>query len=307
MDIFDRDKETDASAEERAESTGNSIEHELHEHFGSVKSATERQSILELTRELARLPLDQAAAALETSAAIAGVSLRASIEFLRAAPEAAQILEAAELRFWGDMGRRVAMGDVETAVSFFIAGVSELKDVPREARPLVFQVCSRQMTLSSTHATETLRWAPNLAKAINNSEIFASVFEIAAEISRRSARHSADFLNATPQVAAALKGLKDNPTVIREALSLASAFAMRAGGIASDAWAALPPAIDGIDAEGTIKLLQHLRRRNHARLAGSLRRLDRTLVDHRGTWQREFGGFRPQQSAVYSRDFRRGR
>jgi len=256
MDIFDRDKETDASAEERAESTGNSIEHELHEHFGSIKSATERQSILELTRELARLPLDQAAAALETSAAIAGVSLRASIEFLRAAPEAAQILEAAELRSWGDMGRRIAMGDVETAVSFFIAGVSELKDVPREARPLVFQVCSRQMTLSSTHATETLRWAPNLAKAINNSEIFASVFEIAAEISRRSARHSADFLNATPQVAAALKGLKDNPTVIREALSLASAFAMRAGGIASDAWAALPPAIDGIDAEGTIKLLQ---------------------------------------------------
>src|SRR6266700_2951568 len=95
----------------------------------SQKVASERQSIIELTRDLARLPLDQAAAAIETSAAIAGVSLRASIEFLRAVPNAAQVLGASELRAWGDMGRRLAMSDVETAVTFFNFGVAELKDL----------------------------------------------------------------------------------------------------------------------------------------------------------------------------------
>lgn len=64
------------------------LESEFHEHLFSAKSASERQSILELTRELARLQMDKTAAALETSAAIAAISLRASIEFLRAAPAA---------------------------------------------------------------------------------------------------------------------------------------------------------------------------------------------------------------------------
>ena len=79
--------------------------------------SAERQSFLELTRQLASLPLDQAAAALETSAAIASISLRAGIEFLRAVPPASQILLAAELKSWGELGRRLAMGDYETAVA----------------------------------------------------------------------------------------------------------------------------------------------------------------------------------------------
>ena len=43
--------------------------------------SAERQSLLELTRSIAGLPLDQAAAVLETSAAVAAISLRAGIEF----------------------------------------------------------------------------------------------------------------------------------------------------------------------------------------------------------------------------------
>ena len=162
---------------------------------------------MELTRDLARLPIDQAAAALETSATIAGVSLRASIEFLRAAPEAAQTLGASELRAWGEMGRRLAMADVETAITFFVAGVNDLRAVPQAARALVFQLCSRQMTLSASIATETLRKVGALAQAIDNPDVLRSVLEIAAEISRRSAKHSADFLAATPQVIDCLDSL----------------------------------------------------------------------------------------------------
>ena len=66
--------------------------------------SAERQSFLELTRSIAGLPLDQAAAILETSAAIAGISLRAGIEFLRAAPAAAHVLQPAEIALVGGDG-----------------------------------------------------------------------------------------------------------------------------------------------------------------------------------------------------------
>src|SRR5215470_6951547 len=97
--------------------------------------SAERQSFLELTRSISNLPLDQTAAVLETSAAIAAISLRAGIEFLRAAPAAAQILQPAELRSWGEMGRRLAMADYETAISFFVEGVEPLRSLAPELRP----------------------------------------------------------------------------------------------------------------------------------------------------------------------------
>ena len=232
-----------------------SVEQEFHEHLHSLKSATERQSILELTRKLARLPLEKSAAALETSASIAGVSLRASIEFLRAAPEAAATLEAAELHSWGELGRRLAMGDAETAISFFVAGVKDLQDLPPELRPLIFQVCLRQITLSSVVAAETFRSAPVLARTINDPRILRSVLEIAAEISRRSAKHSAEFLSATPQVVESLKRFKQTPAVLEQALVLAAEFALRAGGIASDAWTTMPTAIANLDPADAVRLL----------------------------------------------------
>jgi len=220
----------------------------------SQKVASERQSIIELTRDLARLPLDQAAAAIETSAAIAGVSLRASIEFLRAVPEAAPVLAAAELRSWGEIGRRLGMGDVEAAVTFFSAGVNDLNNIPREARPTVFQLCSRQINLSSSVATDTLRKMAALAKTVNSPTALHSVLEIAAEISRRSAKHSADFLEATPRVVDVLNKFEDE-SLTQNALLLASAFATRAGGIASDAWASLPTALKGLAAGDALRLL----------------------------------------------------
>ena len=70
--------------EEPGHGTGEGIDSSFRgEHWNKTPSA-ERQSFLRLTRELASLPLEQSAAALETGAAIAGISLRAGIEFLRA-------------------------------------------------------------------------------------------------------------------------------------------------------------------------------------------------------------------------------
>jgi hypothetical protein len=245
-------EETEAASDAK----GEPLEQAFRERLRSVKSVTERRTLAGLARELGGLPGEAAYTALETSAGVAGVSLRASMEFLRAAPEAARVLEAAELRAWGEIGRRLAMGDVETAVSFFVAGVEELREVPAEARPLIFQICSRQMTLSSSVAVETFRRAPLLALAIKDTAQLCSILEVAAEIARRSAKHSADFLQATPQVVLSLHAFDDESSAVAgAAVALAAAFAARAGGIAADVWAALPEALAGLTTAHALQLL----------------------------------------------------
>ena len=231
-----------------------SFEQELEKQFPSARSADERQSVLELTRGLTRLPLNISSAILETSASIGGISLRAAIEFLRAAPGAAEVLEVAELRAWGEMGRRLAMGDVETAISFLLSGVDDLKSVPRSAHPVLFQVCARQMTLSTTNATDTLRRAPQLSASLDDPLVLFSALEIAAEVARRSAKHSSDFLGATPEVVAALKKFAD-PAVLEQSFQLASAFAFRAGGMAADAWSAIPTALQSLNDKDALRLI----------------------------------------------------
>src|SRR5688572_480056 len=179
---------------------------QIEEHLRSVQNPQERRTIAELLRAVSNLPLEHVRAAIETSASIAGVSLRASIEFLRATPEAAHVLEPAELRAWGELGRRLTTNDVESGISFFSAGTADLARVPAPVRPFVFQVCSRQMILSAAIAAETFRDAPALANAVADAELLRSIYEIAASISRRSAKHSAEFLSATPIVIQGLGG-----------------------------------------------------------------------------------------------------
>ena len=216
--------------------------------------SAERQSFLELTRSITSLPLDQTAAVLETSAAIAGISLRAGIEFLRAAPAAAQILQPAELRSWGEMGRRLAMADYESAISFFAEGVEPIRSVSSELRPAVFALCTRQMVLSTVIGRETLHAVPHLSAEINDNGLLHSILEIAIEIARRSAKHSAEFLNASVPVSREIKNFND-ANVTTAALTLAGAFASRAGGIAADAWAVIPEALAELSTADAIRLL----------------------------------------------------
>jgi hypothetical protein len=241
---------------------GNGSGEELDSTFDDERQSldesrsVERQSFLKLTSEIARLPLEQSAAALETGAAIAGVSLRAGIEFLRAVPAAAEILAAGDLRSWGELGRKLAISDVETAITFFADGVSNLKDLPESVRTSLFQLCSRQITLSTSIAIDTFRNAPTLAQSISSAERLVTVLDVAAEISRRSAKHSAEFLRQTPEVIHGLNKFKSTE-VTQRGIDLASEFAARAGGIAADAWAALPAAVASLNAADALRLLDH--------------------------------------------------
>src|SRR5258705_6205509 len=217
--------------------------------------SAERQSFLELTRRIASLHFDEAAAALEPSAAIASISLRAGIEFLRAAPAAAQILQPPELRSWGEMGRRLAMGDYEAAATFFAEGVAGLRDLPRTLHPPILELCLRQMALSTAVGRETFRIIPALVAEIGDDVLFQSMLDVASEISRRSAKHSADFLKAGVGVSQSLRDFRD-PSVTAKSLELAGAFAVRAGGIAADAWSAIPAAMAQLLPEDAKRLLE---------------------------------------------------
>jgi hypothetical protein len=233
-----------------------SLDEQIEAHLKAVKSPAERRTVAGLLRQLAHLPLDQTRAAIETSAAIAAVSLRASVEFLRVAPDAAQLLEPAELRAWGEIGRRLTMADIDAGVSFFSSGVNDLAKVPSTIRPFVFQVCSRQMILSAATAVETFRHAPALAATVGDAETLRPIYEIAAAIARRSAKHSAEYLNAAPSVVAALSS---NAERINGAIDLVKEFAELAGGIAADAWVSLPAAIDKLDVNQSLRLLKRSR------------------------------------------------
>ena len=242
---------------------------ELDKQLRSVKNPAEHRKITRVLREVGRLPLEHARAAIETSASIAAISLRASIEFLRAAPATTEVLEPAELRAWGELGRRLTMTDVEDGVGFFVTGVNDFHRVPSSARPFVFQVCSRQMVLSPQTAADTFRAAPSLAEQISDPELLRRIYEVAAEVSRRSAKHSAEFLSATPLVISSFSGglppagsqsmAGDSPPLndlTQAAITLAASFAERAGGIAADVWSSLPTAIEGLAPDTALKLMR---------------------------------------------------
>ncbi|MDQ3374066.1 MAG: VWA domain-containing protein [Acidobacteriota bacterium] len=216
---------------------------------------SEKQTFTGLARRLGKLPNDKKIIALEMSAALAGVSLRASREFVEAVPKAARILSAEDIRLWAEMGRRIAMVNADLGAKFFTGGIADLKRIPEKARSLVFQICTRQLVLSSSIALETFELIPQLAKEIADDNLLTEILGLASEIATRSAKHSADFLQKTPKLAETLNSFGDEKqTVAQSVIALASHFANRTGGMTADLWQILPVALEELSAEQAIQL-----------------------------------------------------
>jgi nitric oxide reductase NorD protein len=208
-----------------------------------------------LARRLSRLSVEKRRVALEISANLAGVSLRVSKTFVESVPKASKILSADDLRLWGEMGRKLAMGSAELGAAFFAEGVSDFKKIPEGSRSYIFQICSRQLILSSSIALETYRSTPEIAKAIDDDKMLGDVLKIAHEISNRSAKHSSDFLLATPKVAEVLKAFGDEKNKVADSLNaLASKFATQTGGMTADLWQQLPDALSKLASAEAIVL-----------------------------------------------------
>jgi hypothetical protein len=219
-----------------------------------------KETFTGLARKLSKLSTEKKRAALEMSATLAGVSLRVSREFVEAVPTAARVLSAEDLRSWAEMGRRLAMGNADLGANFFARGANDLKLVPEKARPLVFQICTRQLVLSSSIALETFELIPKLAKEIKDDELLTEILQLASEIANRSAKHSADFLQKTPPLCESLKKFgEEKREVSKSVIALASHFANRTGGMTADLWANLPAVLEKISAESAVRLMEKAR------------------------------------------------
>src|SRR5580765_153977 len=212
-----------------------------------------KQTVTGLAAGLSTLPAAKRRAALEVSAALAGVSLRVSRDFVEAAPPAAEILTADEIRSWGELGRRIAMGKAESGSKFFEAGVGHLADLPKPARDYLFKICTRQLVLSSSISLETFQLAPQLAIDLNDDTLLTEVLRLGVEIANRSAKHSSEFLLKTSRVAAAFAEFGDQKRPTAETyIELAGHFANRTGGMTADLWTNLPAVLSGLTSEQAI-------------------------------------------------------
>ncbi len=221
------------------------------------ENGSDKQTLTELAKRLSRLPTDKRRAAVEISAALAGVSLRVSRDFVEAVPAAAKVLSADDLRAWGELGRRLAMGNAETGTRYFAAGVDHLKAIPAEAVPFVFQICTRQLVLSSSISLESFEMIPGIAAGISDDHLLTGILRLAVDIANRSAKHSSDFLKQTPPVAESLERFgQDKRAVADSVLALATQFANRTGGMTADLWANLPTALDGLTAQDAVVLAE---------------------------------------------------
>ena len=224
---------------------------------GKESSESRKQSLTGLARRLGRLPGEKRKAALEMSASLAGVSLRVSREFVEAVPKAAKILSADDLRQWAEMGRRLAMADAELGADDFKKGVNQYRDVSKEARPLAFQICSRQLVLSSSIAIASFESIPRLSKKIGDDDFLFEILKLAADIAGRSAKHSAEFLDHTPAIAQSLKKFGDDAARTKDSvIKLAAQFAARTGGMTADLWKILPESLAKLSGEQAVVLTQ---------------------------------------------------
>jgi nitric oxide reductase NorD protein len=209
-----------------------------------------------LARNLTELPADQRRAALEMSASLAAVSLKVSRAFVNVVPDAAAVLSGDDLRQWAELGRRLAMGSAESGVKFFQRDISQFTAVPRAARADVFQVCIRQLVLSSSTALATYDAAPAIAAAIGDEDFLVRVFKLAADIAQRSAKHSAEFVEKMPAVGNAVAAFGDHKREVADAvIALATQFANRTGGMTAELWSGLPAALKDLTAPDSMRLM----------------------------------------------------
>ncbi len=229
------------------------------------EKGSHKETLTGLAAKLGRLSADKRRVAVELSAALAGVSLRVSRDFVEAVPKAAKILSSDDLRLWGELGRRLAMGNVETGSMFLSEAAASMEAVPEVARSYALQICTRQLVLSSSTSLETFRMVPQLAQTIDDDELLMEMLRLAAEIANRSAKHSSDFLKHTPVVANAIKAVDqvktDTPNdpeghrlVAESIVALGFLFANRTGGMTADLWAIVPESLVGLNTTNAVVL-----------------------------------------------------
>lgn len=216
----------------------NEVSKTLREHLKGATSST----IEGLARRIGILPSERILLTTDIGIALAATSLRAAIEFLRAAPEVSQLIAGPDMRVWGETGRRLSATSAEAAADFFQNSAAVLQRIEPGTRAPVLRLVSKQAALSASTAVECYRASPRVIASIDNTANAAAILDICLELARHSVKHSYDLFLAAPAVTGQLAGAFGDrcPGVVSRALSLTSAFAFRSGGTASEFFSEMP-------------------------------------------------------------------
>lgn len=222
----------------------------LEKHLKGVSAPT----LDALATRVWRLPKDYASLAIDLAITLGAVSLRASVELLRAVPDVAPLLREDELRMWADIGNRLAATNPETSVEYFAASPAVLLKLSPQNRLLVLQFVARQAVLSNKTALDSFRATPQVINELADTRLANEVLAICLELARHSVKHSGELLQSAPRVIDHLRGLTKQPMLAHRATALASAFAHRSGGTAADFFAKIPDVIRGRAVDGAAAL-----------------------------------------------------
>jgi hypothetical protein len=221
------------------ESMEREIKKELREGLKGVASST----LENLVKRIITLPYERVRLATDIGLTLASTNLRAAVEMLKVAPEVSRLIDAGDLKVWGEAGKRLSATGAEVATDFFRSSAQVLDQVPEELRSPVLRLVNKQAALSANTALESFKAAPSLTASIKDQDIVAHILTICLELARHSVKHSSDLFLAAPSVIIQLESVKDRPDIIRRALALTASFAFRSGGTASEFFIELPQVV----------------------------------------------------------------
>ena len=230
------------------------IKKTLKKHLKGITSA----NLESLLNRLGGLPYERVLLTTDISVAIAATNLRAAVEMLRAAPEVSRLIDAGDLRVWGEVGKRLTATSVETAINFFQSSAKILDSVIEDMRSPVLRLVNKQAALSANTAVESFKAAPGIIDSIGDHDNVAQVLTICLELARHSVKHSNDLFMAAPEVIKKMEaaGNDKRSTMVKRALTLTSAFAFRSGGTAAEFFTELPAVLARSEPESVDKLFE---------------------------------------------------
>ncbi len=225
------------------------VKKQLKKHLRGVGGST----IENLVKRLGGLPYERVLLTTDIGVALAATNLRAAVEMLKAAPEVSRLIDAGDLRVWGEAGKRLSATSPETAIAFFQSSNVTLDAIPEEMRSPVLRLVNKQAALSANTAADSFNSAPRVIARISDHENVAQILTICLEMARHSVKHSNDLFLAAPQVMSEIEASGD-AELTKRALKLTAAFAFRSGGTAADFFSELPTVITAADRESVQRL-----------------------------------------------------
>ena len=181
------------------------VKKQLKKHLKGVGGPT----LEGLVQRLAGLPYERVLLTTDISISLAAANLRVAVEMLKAAPEVSRLIDASDMRVWGEVGKRLSATSAESAMDFFQSSPFILESITEEMRSPVLRLVNKQAALSANTAIESFRSAPRIIGSISDHENVAQILTICLELARHSVKHSNDLFLAAPQVISQVEARSD--------------------------------------------------------------------------------------------------